>query len=104
MSADKVTLAGEKQVYRRIDENGMLKEDIIGLRDDVIDNGEPLLVRVMEKGRCTHPHPVLQEIQDRFKTNFSRLPEEYKSVLNKGYFPVKLSERLKEVQQNTGQT
>jgi nicotinate phosphoribosyltransferase len=104
LSADKVTLAGEKQVYRRIDENGMLKEDIIGLRDDVIDNGEPLLVRVMEKGRCTHPHPALQEIQDRFKADFLRLPEEFKSVLNKRYFPVKLSERLKEVQQNTGQT
>ena len=82
----------------------MLKEDIIGLRDDVIDNGEPLLVRVMEKGRCTHPHPALQEIQDRFKADFLRLPEEFKSVLNKRYFPVKLSERLKEVQQNTGQT
>jgi len=102
LSTDKVTLAGEKQVYRRIDENGMLKEDIIGLRDDVVDNGEPLLVRVMEKGRCTHPHPVLQEIQDRFKTNFSRLPEEYKSVLNKRYFLVKLSARLKDVQKNMG--
>ena len=103
LSADKVTLAGEKQIYRRIDEKGMLEEDIIGLRDDVIDNGEPLLVRVMENGRCTRPHPALQEIQDRFKANFSRLPEEFKSVLKKRNFPVKLSERLKEVQQNTGQ-
>ena len=102
LSAGKVTLAGEKQIYRRSDEKGMLKEDIIGLRDDVIDDGEPLLVRVMEKGRCIRPHPALQEIQDRFKANFSRLPEAFKSVLNKRHFPVLLSEQLERVQQRTG--
>ena len=35
LSTGKITLAGEKQIFRRVDDNGMLKEDIIGLRDDV---------------------------------------------------------------------
>ena len=102
LSARKITLAGEKQVFRRVDGNGMLKEDVIGLRDDVIDNGEPLLVRVMENGRSVGPYPALPDIQARFKANFACLPEGFKSILNRRRFTVKLSERLKDVQQHTG--
>ena len=102
LSTGKVTLAGKKQIFRRTDGNHMFTEDIIGLREDVIDNGEPLLVRVMGNGRSVGPHPSLQDIQARFKANFACLPEAYKSILNKREFPVKLSERLAVAQQRTG--
>ena len=101
LSAGKVTLAGEKQIFRRMDGKGMLKEDIIGLRDDVIADAEPLLKKVMENGCCVGPHPALPDIRTRFKTNFACLPEAFKSILNRRHFSVKLSERLRDVQQNT---
>ena len=101
LSAGKVTLAGEKQIFRRMDGKGMLKEDIIGLRDDVIADAEPLLKKVIETGCCVGPHPALPDIRTRFKTNFACLPEAFKSILNRRHFSVKLSERLRDVQQNT---
>jgi nicotinate phosphoribosyltransferase len=102
LSTGKITLAGEKQIFRRVDGNGMLMHDIIGLRDDAIADAEPLLKKVMENGRCVGPHPALQEIQARFNANFARLPEAFKSILNKRDFPVALSDRLARVQQDTG--
>ena len=102
LSTGKVSLAGEKQIFRRIDDNGMLAEDIIGLRDDGIVDAEPLLKKVMANGRCLEASPLLKDIQTRFKANFDQLPEEFKSILNKRDFPVTLSERLERVQQNTG--
>jgi nicotinate phosphoribosyltransferase len=104
LSTGKITLAGEKQIFRRVDDNGMLKEDIIGLRDDVIAEAEPLLKKVMENGRCVGSYPELLDIQARFNINFARLPEAFKSILNKKDFPVTLSERLERVQQITGNT
>lgn len=102
LSTGKVSLAGEKQIFRRVDGNGMLAEDIIGLREDRIADAEPLLKKVMANGRCIEASPSLQDIQTRFKANFQQLPEEFRSILNKRNFPVTLSERLERVQQNTG--
>lgn len=102
LSTGKVSLAGEKQIFRRVDGNGMLAEDIIGLRDDGIADAEPLLKKVMANGRCIEASPSLKDIQTRFKANFGQLPEEFKSILNKRDFPVTLSKRLERVQQNMG--
>jgi len=102
LSTGKITLAGEKQIFRRVDDSGMLKEDIIGLRDDVIAEAEPLLKKVMENGRCVGSYPELLDIQARFNINFARLPEAFKSIVNKKDFPVTLSEGLERVQQRTG--
>ncbi|MCJ7774128.1 MAG: nicotinate phosphoribosyltransferase, partial [Desulfobacterales bacterium] len=59
LSPGKITLAGEKQVFRKIDSNGMYKEDIIGLRHETIEGGTPLLEKVMAYGKCVRPHPSL---------------------------------------------
>ena len=99
LSTGKITLAGKKQIFRRSGTDGTLQEDVIGLRDDAIADGNPLLKKVMEGGRRIDQLPSLVEIQSRFKINFARLPETYKSILNKRNFPVKLSKRLEKVQQ-----
>ena len=104
LSTGKITLAGEKQIFRRVDDNGMLKEDIIGLRDDDISDAAPLLKKVMENGRCIGAHPKLLDIQAQFKANFALLPEAFKSILNKRDFPVTLSTRLEKVQQDTSRS
>lgn len=101
LSPGKITLAGEKQVFRKKDKDGRFLEDIIGLRDDVIKGGEPLLEKVMENGKCTQPHPGLQALQERFKKNFSSLDDRYKSFQNHAQYPVKLSSRLKKLQETS---
>jgi len=100
LSPGKVTLAGKKQVFRKSDQNGRYLEDIIGLRDDTMDQGEPLLEKVMEDGKILRPHPPLQAVQDRFKKNFAALDDSYKSITDYKAYPVKLGKRLKNLQQS----
>ena len=98
LSPGKVTLAGEKQVFRKSDQNGRYLEDIIGQRDEVIDEGKPLLEKVMESGQLLRPHPQLQLLQERFKENFAALDDEYKSIQDHKAYPVNLSTRLQNLQ------
>jgi len=99
LSSGKITLAGEKQVFRKSDRGGMYTEDIIGLRDDIVADAEPLMKSVMENGRRLAPHPSLNTIREQFKNNFSRLDETIKS--GNTFFPVNLSPRLKKLQEQS---
>jgi nicotinate phosphoribosyltransferase len=101
LSPGKITLAGEKQVFRKSDPNGRYLEDIIGLRDDIVDQGTPLLKTVMENGKILKPHPPLQAIQESFKKNFALLDDRYKSILEYKPYPVKLSNHLNMLQEST---
>ena len=42
--------------------------------------GEPLLVKVMEKGKLSYNLPSLEQIRAAASENLSKLPEEYKVV------------------------
>jgi nicotinate phosphoribosyltransferase len=99
LSPGKVTLAGEKQVFRKSDQNGRYLEDIIGRRDEIIAEGKPLLEKVMENGYLLRPHPQLQMLQEKFKENFAALDDGYKSIQNHKAYPVKLSTRLENLQE-----
>lgn len=99
LSPGKITLAGEKQVFRKTDKEGRFIEDIIGLRDDAVQDGYPLLEKVMENGKPNKSHPSLREIRERFQKNFARLDEKYKSIHEPVSYPVKLSRRLSELQE-----
>ena len=99
LSPGKVTLAGEKQVFRKSDQNGRYLEDIIGQRDEIIAEGKPLLVKVMENGHLLRPHPQLQTLQENFKENFAALDDGYKSIQDHKAYPVKLSTRLQNLQE-----
>lgn len=101
LSPGKITLAGEKQVFRKSDPNRRYLEDIIGLRDDIVDQGTPLLKKVMENGEILQPHPPLQAIRESFKNNFALLDDRYKSILEYQAYPVKLSKHLKMLQEST---
>jgi len=98
LSPGKVTLAGEKQVFRKSDQNGRYSEDIIGLRDETIAGGKPLLEKVLGKGRVLRPHPELHTLQERFIKNFAALDDKYKSIQDYKAYPVKLSTRLQKLQ------
>ncbi len=94
LSPGKKTLAGEKQVFRKVDDQGIFTEDIIGLRNEIMDNTTPLLSRVMHQGERVGLPSTLEDIRTGFKSNFSTLPCKYKSIHQRHQYPVKLSERL----------
>ncbi len=93
LSEGKVTLPGRKQVYRFKDKNGNFKKDVIALTDEKVD-GEPLLVKVMEKGEIIYDLPSLDEIRATAAANLSKLPEKYKELTNAPEYPVELSRDL----------
>jgi nicotinate phosphoribosyltransferase len=101
LSPGKTTLAGEKQVFRIRDENGRYREDIIGLRNDRVEDAETLLQPVMEHGKVLRPHPSLQELRQKFKENFSALDQKYKALKDPPAYPVRLSPRLQQRQESS---
>ena len=93
LSEGKVTLPGRKQVYRFKDENGNFSNDLIALVGEKVE-GEPLLIKVMEKGKITCNLPSLNEIRAIAAKNLSKLPPQYKKLTNAPPYPVELSQDL----------
>jgi nicotinate phosphoribosyltransferase len=93
LSKDKITLPGRKQVYRFEDAEGNFEKDVIALVNEKIQ-GEPLLVKVMEKGKITYALPSLEEIRATATENLSRLSADYKALIGALVYPVELSRDL----------
>jgi nicotinate phosphoribosyltransferase len=98
LSPGKITMAGKKQVYRKTDKKGMYLEDVLGIRDEKIADGKPMLEKVMQDGKCIGDYPSLKEIRNKFENNFSFLDEKYKSLGDTKTYPVKLSPSLLSLQ------
>jgi nicotinate phosphoribosyltransferase len=96
LSKDKITLPGRKQVYRLTDSEGCFVKDTITLTDEQA-MGEPLLLKVMENGKLCYRLPSLKEIQSNAAENLSKLPSQYKMLLNAPLYPVELSEKLQKL-------
>jgi nicotinate phosphoribosyltransferase len=96
LSKDKITLPGRKQVYRFTNGDGTFKRDTITLADEPAV-GEPLLVKVMEKGKLTIELPTLEQIRARTTENIAKLPTKYKALTNAPAYPVELSQKLQEL-------
>ncbi|MGF3521913.1 MAG: nicotinate phosphoribosyltransferase [Candidatus Bathyarchaeia archaeon] len=94
LSEGKTTLPGRKQVYRYKDAKGYYTKDVITLEDEKME-GEPLLVKFMEKGKLTKKLPELREIRNIAAENLNKLPEQYKKLTNAPPYPVELSPKLK---------
>ena len=94
LSEGKATLPGRKQVFRLRDAEGSFVKDVIALEDEKVD-GEPLLIKVVEKGKVVYDFPTLEDIRGRALENLSRLPEKYKRLRNVAKYPVELSPKLK---------
>jgi nicotinate phosphoribosyltransferase len=93
LSKDKITLPGRKQVYRFKDAEGNFEKDIIALVTEETE-GEPLLVKVMEKGKIVYDLPSLEEIRATAAENLSKLADEYKAFTDASVYPVELSRGL----------
>jgi hypothetical protein len=62
---------------------------------------EPLLVKVMEKGKLTCELPSLNEIRAKASDSLSELPAEYKLLTNAPMYPVELSKKLQDLIETT---
>jgi len=99
LSPEKITLASEKQIFRFTTSKGKLKSDVIGLREEKLEGGEPLLNRVMTRGKVISEFSDLFRIQKIFLDEFSKLDFKLKSLEKKETeYRVSLSPRLKSLQ------
>ena len=96
LSKDKITLPGRKQVYRFKNRIGDFEKDVIALADEKMQ-GDPLLIRVMEKGKITYNLPSLKEIRASVVHNFSLLPDGYKALTDAPVYQVELSLNLQKL-------
>ena len=99
LSQNKITLPGRKQVYRTKDKNGVYQKDTIALSEEEFV-GDPLLIKVMEKGQIIYDLPSLKKIRCITQDNLFKLPAQYKELYNAPKYPVELSLRLQELIKN----
>lgn len=100
LSEGKGTLAGEKQIFRTMDIHGKFGGDVIGMRGELPGEGEDLLLeQIMANGVLTGPLPTLGESRERFKTELAKLPDPCKLLTSPTAYPVTLSERLTNLQE-----
>lgn len=98
LSQGKQTLAGEKQIFRRLDARGEYMEDIIGLKAESIERTRPLMQAVMRDGQIVGQLPALDEIRRNLKSDFQKLPDRYKRLSHPDQYPVALSTALAALQ------
>ena len=96
LSKGKITLPGKKQIFRKRDKEGRYLKAIIGLENEKV-NGEPLLVKIMKKGRITYDIPKLEEIRRVTLWNLLQLPDKYKKLAGAALYPVELSATLRKI-------
>jgi nicotinate phosphoribosyltransferase len=97
-SPGKITLAGEKQIFRHVDASGKFNMDTLGARDEAISETRPLLEPVMKKGRRLKPSVPLSAIREGFQVEFSHLGDEYKALYEPKRYPVEMSPELLKLQ------
>jgi nicotinate phosphoribosyltransferase len=102
LSEGKSTLPGRKQVYRFKDKADNYRKDVIALSDEQID-GEPLLVKVIDKGKLTYNLPPLDNIQATAAQNLAKLPAQYKTLMTATTYQVDVSEKLQKLIETTKQ-
>jgi len=100
LSAEKETLVGPKQIWRRHDRQGIFQEDLLAARDEPSpgEAWEPLLVPVMEGGSLLK-QPGLAEIRARHRAEAAAVPRGLLRLKGQGNYAVRLTDTLRERQQ-----
>ena len=105
LSEDKETLVGPKQVFRRVDTDGMYAGDVIGAGDEPVPDGAgALLSVVMKDGRRTREAPSLDELRRRCAREIDRLPADNRRIRLPEEYPVAVSDTLRERQNRAKQS
>ena len=107
LSTGKVSLPGEKQVFRVRDDSDKFSHDILALREETLQTSvadspalvtrEPLLRKVMERGKSIKPLPSLDDMRQSFKMDFDCLEDRFKALRDPTRYSVERSPRLNEL-------
>jgi nicotinate phosphoribosyltransferase len=92
-SQGKATWPGRKQIYRRLQDDGTMREDCLGLEDQP-QAGEPLLKPVMRDGRRLQPAVSLDNVRDRVKSQLAALPAALRANETSPPYPVTIAPEL----------
>lgn len=79
LSTGKVTLPGRKQVWR-VERDGVIDHDVIGLEHETEEEGRPLLRPVMANGRRMSAPEPLAAARDRCAASLRALPPRLRSL------------------------
>ncbi|MDI6776561.1 MAG: nicotinate phosphoribosyltransferase [Syntrophales bacterium] len=96
-SRGKATLPGRKEVFRQL-ENGKMTRDIVTIEGDAVE-GNPLLEKVMSKGRRISQSRDLKKIAAYLREQLKLLPPHLYALETTPLYPVEISpalSRLKE--------
>lgn len=102
LSSGKVTLAGAKQVYRRLDGEGGFDGDWLACRSEGMDAARPLLEPVIRAGRRCVRMPNLGSQRAYLADQMKALPTIYKAVTGARTYPVQTTARLEALQKRAG--
>jgi nicotinate phosphoribosyltransferase len=99
LSTGKRTLVGAKQVWRRVGADGRYVEDLIALRDEPAPGPDwiPLLRPVMRDGEIVET-ATLGQARAHHREEMQRFPEWMRSLRPVDRYPVRLSQRLAQLQ------
>lgn len=92
-SAGKATWPGRKQVWRRYGADGKIAGGTLSMENDR-QQGEPLILPVMRKGRRLHPAPPLADIRNHAASQLAKLPEALRRLEPGVSCPVQVAEVL----------
>ena len=98
-SAGKATLPGAKQLWRRWDDAGLMREDVIALADEEVSDATALLRPLIRGGAPARPVRPAPAVRDATQARLARLPEAFKTLDAAPAFSVQLSARLAELAQ-----
>ncbi|WP_202114391.1 nicotinate phosphoribosyltransferase [Massilia cellulosiltytica] len=89
-STGKETYPGKKQVFRRLDDDGVIVDDTIGLETESVP-GHPLLQPVMLAGRRCCPAWTLAHMRQQLRSQLASLPPRVRMLTAAVSPPVRIS-------------
>ncbi len=99
LSKNKVTYPGRKQVFRIRDKKGRFIKDMLCLEEERF-KGEPLLIKVVDKGQIIYQAPSLDKLRVFLEKNISKFNASLQDVYAKYRYPVIISPRLETLRRN----
>jgi nicotinate phosphoribosyltransferase len=100
LSEDKITYPGAKQVFRFSDDNGMYREDLVGLESEKHPEAAPLLRCVMRNGKRVVVSPPAQDIQQYARDELAKLPPACRQLDQPQSYRVSFSDAVKNLLAN----
>ena len=98
VSPGKVTLGGEKQVFRNWDGSGKFAGDVITERNETRKNAVALLEPAMASGTAVGKRQSLEDIRQRVDAQLKAMDPAYLRLTDPAGYPVSISRKLEAIQ------